>query len=220
MKVKTYGQIHMLTFPLYLMTNVYMYETVEELLLIDTALKICSDKIIQYIHSLKKPLTAIALTHAHDDHIGGLFRIHEAFPEATIYINENEAELFKTQCTQSINKDLAYIPLNSNETLHSLKIINTFGHTAGSTSFYCEESNSLICSDLFHRQGGLTISGDTRILFPFPDFATQDLKTSIESASNLKKYSIEKMFCGHGNVTLHFSDLLDSLIKRANLKIT
>lgn len=222
MNVKTYEQIHMLTFPLCLMTNVYLYETQNELVLIDTALKICSNKIIQYIHSLKKPLTAIALTHAHDDHIGGLFRIHEAFPEAKIYIGENETEFFNTQCVKNkIPFDrLTYFPLAQNNVLHSLKIINTAGHTAGSISFYDSQNKSLICGDLFHSQGGLTISGNTKFLFPFPDIATQNLKNSITSAIELKSYSIEKMFCGHGKVTNHFYDQLDELIDNANSKIS
>lgn len=46
MKINIYGQVHMLTFPLQLMTNVYLYENDNELLLIDTALKNCSSKII------------------------------------------------------------------------------------------------------------------------------------------------------------------------------
>ncbi|WP_099203488.1 MBL fold metallo-hydrolase [Miniphocaeibacter massiliensis] len=195
MKQQTYKNLHTLTFPLMLFTNVYIWEDKDKLILIDTSLKNCSNKIVKYIQNINKPLTDIILTHAHDDHIGGLYRIKNKYPNAKIHIGKNEEELYKKQCLKKINETLKYNILSENNKISSLEIIETPGHTKGSISLYNTDYKILIAGDHFHSKSELTISGDTRIFFPFPSTATEDLKESIKSTEKLKDYIIDKMYC-------------------------
>lgn len=219
MRVKKFGKLHMLTFPLVLMTNVYIYEEKDSLILIDTSLNICANKLIRYINNLAKPLESILLTHAHDDHMGGIMKLHDAFPTAELCIGANEESLFIHQCKKKWDKILPCRKIQTAGTIGSITILETPGHTDGSISFLSKEDNILICGDFMHSQGGLTISGDTRPFFPFPDTATKNLTESIASAYKIKQYDIDKMFCGHGNVTENFSSKLEEIITRAEKRI-
>lgn len=49
------------------------------------------DQFLKYLSEKKFTIDAICLTHAHPDHIVGVFGIKEAFPEAKIAIGVNEA---------------------------------------------------------------------------------------------------------------------------------
>jgi len=205
----------MLSFPLMLSTNIYLLEENSELILIDAALNPCSKNIINYITKLNKPLSGIILTHAHDDHIGALNKLLENFPSANVYIGNNEEKLFKSQCLKKWNQIIPYNKLKDGDLLSSLQVIETPGHTQGSISLFNLKDSSLICGDLFHSKGGLTISGDTRLLFPFPSFATESLLQSIKSSEKLKNYNINNLYCGHGKVVENFKDKINILIERA-----
>lgn len=49
------------------------------------------DQFLKYLSEKNLTIEAICLTHAHPDHIAGVFGIKEAFPEAKIVIGVNEA---------------------------------------------------------------------------------------------------------------------------------
>lgn len=53
------------------------------------------EKIIAKLQEIDKPLTAILLTHAHFDHIMGLDTLKQAYPNAQVYLHENEKEWLK-----------------------------------------------------------------------------------------------------------------------------
>lgn len=218
MKASKYKNLHLISFPILLATNVYLYEEIDSVTLIDTGLSLGADKIIKYINKIGKNLNSIVLTHAHDDHIGGLAKIHSAFPNAKVYIGEFEAEFYEEQ----ISKFGLEIPcelLCDGDVVNGLKIIETPGHTMGSISIYDRFNKYLICGDFMHSQGGLTISGDTRFLFPFPSIATLSLPHSIASAERLRNYDLDYVFYGHGEPTMNFNEKLEGLIIRAKKKL-
>jgi glyoxylase-like metal-dependent hydrolase (beta-lactamase superfamily II) len=66
----------------------------------ETGKAICVDvgdsapKIADFINENKLDLQAIALTHAHLDHIGGVSDLHELFPKAEIILHADDEELY------------------------------------------------------------------------------------------------------------------------------
>jgi hydroxyacylglutathione hydrolase len=53
-----------------------------------------SPEIVDFLRSNNYKLQAIALTHAHLDHIGGVSALHADFPEADILLHEDDEQLY------------------------------------------------------------------------------------------------------------------------------
>ena len=53
-----------------------------------------SAELARFINDNNFDLQAIALTHAHLDHIGGVFALHESFPQAEIILHKEDEDLY------------------------------------------------------------------------------------------------------------------------------
>jgi hydroxyacylglutathione hydrolase len=110
-------------------------------------------------HSLK--VTAIVITHAHIDHIGGAARL-KAVTGAPVYMNQNDQELYdhldvqaswlqmktpeRTQVDMEA-KDGDSVKLG-NAVFH---VLHTPGHTQGSISLWIPSENKLVAGDTLFR---------------------------------------------------------------------
>jgi hydroxyacylglutathione hydrolase len=61
-----------------------------------------SNELESYIRDNDLTLRAIALTHAHLDHIGGTFALKSAFPDADVIIHEDDAEMYRALPSQPL----------------------------------------------------------------------------------------------------------------------
>jgi len=110
-------------------------------------------------HSLK--VTAIVITHAHIDHIGGAARL-KAATGAPVYMNQNDQELYDhldVQASWLRMETPARTPIDieardgdsltiGNTSFH---ILHTPGHTQGSISLWIPGENKLIAGDTLFR---------------------------------------------------------------------
>ncbi|MGE5645181.1 MAG: MBL fold metallo-hydrolase [Acidobacteriota bacterium] len=139
-------------------------------------------------HGLK--ITAIVVTHAHIDHIGGAARM-KAATGAPVYLSANDLPLYEQLDTQAAWLGMATpertaIDANARggDTVRAgaiaLEILDTPGHTPGSISLWIPSEKKLIAGDtLFRDSIGRTDlpGGDGRLilrsirekLFPLPD---------------------------------------------------
>lgn len=53
-----------------------------------------SDEIVDFINQNNLELQAIALTHGHLDHIGGVFDLHRSFPQVEIVLHKDDEDLY------------------------------------------------------------------------------------------------------------------------------
>ena len=103
------------------------------------------------------------LTHGHGDHIEGLNDLASHYPEAKVYIGEEDKDfLYNSELSLSdaifgeFFKFKGEIhTVKEGDMIGDFKVIDTPGHTIGSKSFYYEKDKILISGDtLFRRSYG------------------------------------------------------------------
>lgn len=212
MRITTSGRLRQLrTTPSFFPVNCYLFEEADSLTLIDTGLSFNAKSLYRYIKQQEKPLKAIILTHAHLDHVGSLDKLMRLFPLAELSISKRDALILAGDQTLqpgetrplagSLPKGIKSRPdrlLENGQQVGSLSVIASPGHTPGSISLWHEGSRTLIAGDAFQTQGGLAVSGDTRLTFPFPAMATWDKEVALASAHQLAELGPELLATGHG----------------------
>lgn len=148
-----------------------------------------------------KPL-AILLTHGHFDHIGAVPGLLDRYPETAIYACEAELPLLSDSRINLSEHFVSPVELKEvrgvrdGEELsllgHSLKVLATPGHTAGSCCYYEEAEGMLFCGDtLFRRSYGRT---------DLPTGSEEDMVVSLRERL-FKLPEGVTAFPGHGDVT-------------------
>jgi len=110
-------------------------------------------------HGLK--VTAIVITHAHIDHIGGAARLH-ALTGAPVHMNEQDLALAGRLDMQAGWLGVAApdqpkldVPVKDGDVVrlaeHSFQVIHTPGHTQGSICLLAAAENKLIAGDTLFR---------------------------------------------------------------------
>jgi hydroxyacylglutathione hydrolase len=147
--------------------------------------------VLAYLETEKLTLDAILVTHHHDDHIGGIPALLDAFPGLPAYAPRQENYAFPhTPVSEGDTVELKSLQLR-------LDVMETPGHTLGHVVYY--GANSLFCGDtLFSCGCGRLFEGSYEQLFAsLQRLATLPLET--------------RLYCTH-EYSLHntrFARLLD-----------
>jgi hydroxyacylglutathione hydrolase len=133
--------------------------------------------LITFLNSQSIELEAILLTHHHNDHIGGIKKLRELYPNLRIYGPKDSRIPYLTHYL-SPDKKLAVANYHFN-------IIHTPGHTTTHICLHEPEMGWLFCGDtLFSAGCGRVFDGTLEELHA----SLQNLKTLPEST---------QVFCGH-----------------------
>lgn len=215
MRIRQYGYLYQLTFlPSFFPVNCFLVEEERELTLIDAALPYSHKGILQAAKQIGKPITRIALTHAHDDHVGALDHLKKALPFAEVAISARDAKLMdgdrtlepgepQTPIRGGVPKSLQTRPdrlLQEGDRLGSLQAIYASGHTPGQMAFIDVRTKALVVGDAFQTRGGIAVAGAVKPLFPFPAFGTWNKEVSLMSARKLKDMAPSLLAAGHGDM--------------------
>ena len=120
-------------------------------------------QVYEYIEEHKLNLKYIILTHGHGDHIEGLNDLASHYPEAKVYIGEEDKDfLYNSELSLSaaifgevFKFKGELITVKEGDIIGDFKVIDTPGHTIGSKSFYDEKDKILMSGDtLFRRSYG------------------------------------------------------------------
>jgi glyoxylase-like metal-dependent hydrolase (beta-lactamase superfamily II) len=209
--------------------NCYLVEEEDSLTLVDAALPNNVKAILQAAKQLGKPINRIVLTHAHADHIGSLDALKELLPNVQVYISKRDARLLSGDQTLDSNEPNVPIrgalPKNvrtkpdvllvDGDRVGSLLAVAAPGHTPGSMAFLDTRNDILIVGDAFQTRAGVAVSGQVKLLFPFPAMATWDKQTSLETARRLRNLEPSLIASGHGNMLLQPKRLLEKAIAKA-----
>ena len=211
--------------------NVYLVREEDGITVIDTAMAGCAKSIAQEAQKLGLPIVRILLTHAHMDHAGGLDALHELVPEAEVIVPARDARFLagdmsldadepqdKLRGGWVVSKTRPNRLVHEGDSVGSLQVIATPGHTPGHASFFDARDRTIIAGDAFQTLGGVAVSG-TLTLFPLPAFATWHKPTALASARKLRALEPNRLTVGHGRVLDQPIAAMDRAIEKAASKL-
>lgn len=135
-------------------------------ILIDAGMKSSSKKIIEHFKETQEKPDIVLITHCHVDHIGGLFDLETQFhpeifvPDREVAISKGIEKMPSSAGFASIFTGIMKVrPVESVKSLSELKlegvkIVDTKGHTPGSTSYYFESLKAIFVGDSIYEKGG------------------------------------------------------------------
>jgi len=184
------------------MCNVYVLKVNGKIIQIDAGMKGSAKKIIDYYNEKNIKPDMVLITHYHLDHIGGLKIIQEKYnPE--IYANKIEIPVIEGKTPMGRPKSLGArimfamvkptpvqgIKPFEDFKIENIKIIETPGHTPGSTSILVEKEQAIFIGDV-----ASNVNGNLQIIEKY----TIDMATARASLEKIKSLSPITVLPGHG----------------------
>ncbi|MCC6612471.1 MAG: MBL fold metallo-hydrolase [Anaerolineae bacterium] len=210
MQVTTHGD-YLVQLTRYIAFNCFLVREADGFTLIDTNMSGSAKGILQAAQALNAPIRRIVITHAHVDHVGSLDALHALLPEAEVAISARDARFLKGD--RSLDPDEPQVPLrggytecttvptrllNGGDTVGSLEVIASPGHTPGHVAYFDRRDGTLIAGDAYSTQAGIVTGGSLRLLFPFHALATWHKPTTLHSAEVLRDLRPTRLAVGHG----------------------
>lgn len=235
MKITKVGHVYQLTFlPGFFPVNCYLVEEEAGLTLIDTGLPNSYKGIVKALKEMRKPLINIMLTHAHGDHVGSLVELKKQFPHVPVSVSLRDSRLLRedtsldhdepqTPIKGGIPKNIDLRPeqlLKEGDQIGSLVVIATPGHTPGSISFFDTRDHAIIAGDAMQTRGGVAVSGQLRLSFPFPAMATWNKELALDSVKKIKALEPSLLAVGHGDMIKNPQASIEHAIDQAERKLT
>lgn len=159
------------------------------------------EKIVDFLKQKQIEPQYLVLTHGHIDHIEGLNKFIEYYPDIQIYIGEEDYDfLYNSVLNLSAYFGDVDFVFKGSENLSKIKegdtigdfiVIDTPGHTMGSKCFYNSKENLMITGDTIFRES----IGRT-------DLPNGDYNKICESIRKILKYDLKtELKPGHGMET-------------------
>ena len=219
--------------PLLFPVNVYLVREDDGLTLIDAAVPGSTKAILAAADAIGLPITRIALTHGHADHVGSLDALRTALPDAEVLMTLRTAQLLSGDRSQSSDeasmgklsgswKTLETRPtrtIGHGDRVGSLEVVSAPGHSPDQVAYFDTRDRTLIAGDAFQTRGGIAVSGVVRPLFPFPALATWHKPTALESAIRLRGLNPSRLVVGHGTGISDPQAAMDRAIAVAERKL-
>ncbi|MEM5852752.1 MAG: MBL fold metallo-hydrolase [Candidatus Aenigmatarchaeota archaeon] len=200
-------------------SNCYVIQFEDHSIVVDAGMDKKAKGLLEVLERVKKP-EAVLITHAHLDHINGLAKLKEKFPEIKFFCSEKAKQavegkeiLLPKGLERFFFKFLTffvrYKPVEAEaikESFEAVKVFETPGHTNGCISFLLEvdEKKVLFCGDLLINQRGLSL--------PPSNFNFNE-KLQIESINKILKLDWDWLLPGHGEVLTEKTKIKEFLEK-------
>jgi glyoxylase-like metal-dependent hydrolase (beta-lactamase superfamily II) len=204
--------------------NAYLVREDDGFTLVDTTLGGAADDLITAATEAGGQIKRIALTHGHLDHVGSLDTLKERLgSNIAVSMGELDARILagekvvtgKLPGSWPRVKTVPDTRLTGGETIGSLEVIPTPGHTPGHVAFRDTRDGTAIAGDVFTSFGGVAVSNHFYFRFPFAAMATWDKAKDLESARAIRALNPSLLVVGHGPATRSPTAAIDSAIRRA-----
>ena len=208
--------------------NCYVVQEEDGLTLVDSTMFSPANDVAALVKRLGKQLRRVTLTHAHGDHVGGVAGLRTMFPGVEISISERDGRilagdkaLLPTEPQTPVKGSFVKVDwkpdrlLKPSDRVGSLEAVASPGHTPGHIAFLDVRDRALIAGDAFQTRGGMAVSGDLRLLFPFVAMATWNKPTALASAVALRALNPSLLAVGHGEALTNPGTAIDRAIESA-----
>jgi glyoxylase-like metal-dependent hydrolase (beta-lactamase superfamily II) len=193
--------------------NAYLIAEDDGLTVVDTMLPGSAKSILSAADRLGARIKRIALTHAHGDHIGSLDALAEALPGVEVLISERDARFLTKDMTLDPGEPASKLrggfpgaktrptrTLQPGDSVGSLEVIASPGHTPGHVAFLDRRDGTLLCGDAYTTLGGVATTAKFVLPFPLAAMSTWDGPTELESARTLRALEPARLAPGHGKI--------------------
>ena len=208
--------------------NLYLVIEEDGLTLVDSSISSPADDVARMTAQLGQELRRVALTHAHQDHVGGVAGVLKRFPGVEVSIGERDAAFLDGNRSLLPNEPQDAVKgafskadwkptrlLQPGDRVGSLEVVPAPGHTPGQVGFLDTRDRTLIAGDAFQTLGGIAVAGVIRPLFPFPALGTWHKPTALVSAESLGLLRPSRLAVGHGAVIEAPGSAIDQAIDAA-----
>jgi glyoxylase-like metal-dependent hydrolase (beta-lactamase superfamily II) len=206
--------------------NAFLVREDDGFTLVDTGLPGAAAKLIDAAHNAGGEIRRIALTHGHSDHIGSLDQLKEKLGAgAEVFLGDadlriiNGAQLYDGKRRGSWPKTLATKPdvlLQGGETIGSLEVVATPGHTPGHVAFVDSRDRTVLAGDTFTSYFRLEIPNRATQPFPLAAMGTQDRVGVLAAARTVQSLGPALLVVGHGPAVRNPAPAIDAAISRAS----
>ncbi len=219
--------------------NCYLVRDTDGLTLVDTAL--AAARIIrEAARQLGEPIRRVVLTHAHLDHVGSLDEVKKLVPDIRILAGSRESQIFEEAArgvkpgrmtlrpaepqspVKGSFKKLKNLPetlLNEGDSIGSLRVVNSPGHTPGHISLFDGRDGSLYAGDALTTMKQLRLPFDPPWYFPLPKWATWHNETALASAERFSNFDLARILPGHGSAVENPREALEHAISQARRQL-
>jgi len=190
------------------MMNAYLVREDDGFTLVDTTMG-AADALIAAAAAAGAEIKRIVLTHCHGDHVGSVdglrAKLGPSVPvlmpriDAAILAGEPVAPPAKKRGSWPTVKTAPDSTFVGGDTIGSLEVVDSPGHTPGHVGFLDLRDRSLIAGDAFSSLGGLAVPSRVHLRFPLPWYATCDRPQALASARALRALEPTLLVVGHGS---------------------
>jgi glyoxylase-like metal-dependent hydrolase (beta-lactamase superfamily II) len=211
------------------LVNCFLVDEEDGLTLIDTTMgRGAAKAILAEAGRRGRPIVRIVLTHAHQDHVGGLDALAAELPGAEVLMSRRDAKLMAGDLVAEPGepadaKIRAYGAktrptrlIEPGERVGSLEVVAAPGHTPGQLAFLDPRDRTLIAADAFSTLGGVATSAKPNPRFPLPALATWHRPTALETARALRALDPARLAVGHGKTIENPGAAMDAAIATAS----
>ena len=204
--------------------NAYLVREDDGFTLVDTTMPRTGDALIAAAAAAGAPIRRIALTHGHGDHVGSVGELKDKLgADVQVLLPELDARILagekvvEGKLTGSWPK-VTWTPdvrLAPGDTVGSLEVIASPGHSPGHVAFLDTRDRTLIAGDVFTTFGTTQVSNHYYWRFPLAAMATFDKAEDLRSARALRALDPTLLVVGHGRAVRSPAAAMDAAIARA-----